>query len=131
MRKSREEEAHCRSSPREDPFSLGSRETESTFFWEVFFFFLPSNSFVNEGADGCNAVRCNDGSVLCLMTPNLMPLSASHSNSLHVPQRYISSSPPSLGSHSAELRISYVSGGGESPLCGMTLMLAPPELLLT
>lgn len=50
--------------------------------------FLPPNSVLEEGPDECSAVRCNDGSVLCLMTPNLMPLWASRSYLLRVPQIY-------------------------------------------
>lgn len=50
--------------------------------------FLPLNSVLEEGPDECSAVRCNDGSVLCLMTPNLMPLWASRSYLLHVTQIY-------------------------------------------
>lgn len=50
--------------------------------------FLPLSSVFEEGPDECSAVRCNDGSVLCLMTPNLMPLWASRSYLLRVPQIY-------------------------------------------
>lgn len=50
--------------------------------------FLALNSVLKGRPDDCNAVRCNDGSVLCLMTPNLMPLWASRSYLLHVLQIY-------------------------------------------
>lgn len=64
---------------REDLFSLCGRGTELMGFF-------PLNSVLEEGPDECSAVRCNDGSVLCLMTPNLMPLGASHSYLSRVPQ---------------------------------------------
>lgn len=74
MRKNREEKAQCRTSREKIRFLSAAERLSQRFF----FFFLPSNSFVNEGADECNAVRCNDGSVLCLMTLNLMPLTPIH-----------------------------------------------------